>query len=176
MSESFAQKYWPGENPLGRHFEFGLSVRTVVGVVGDVRVRGLERESEPQVYLPYRQVDDGSLPFYVPKDLVIRASGDPLRLVPAVRGILRRADPEQPVSNVRLLRDIVDAETTPRLVQLRVLGAFAVLALVLAATGIHAVLSFLVAGRRREIGVRLALGAPRRRILRMVVGLSLIHI
>lgn len=170
VSESFAQKYWPGENPLGRHFEFGLSVRTVVGVVGDVRVRGLERESEPQVYLPYRQVDDGSLPFYVPKDLVIRASGDPLRLVPAVRGILRRADPEQPVSNVRLLRDIVDAETTPRLVQLRVLGAFAVLALVLAATGIHAVLSFLVAGRRREIGVRLALGAPRRRILRMVVG------
>jgi predicted permease len=170
VSESFARRFWPRENPLGRQFEFGSAVRTVAGVVADVRVRGLERESEPQVYLPYRQVADGWFPSYTPKDLVVRATGGTALLVPAVRAIVHGADPEQPVSNIRQLREIVDAETAPRLVQLRVLGAFAALALVLAATGIHAVLSFLVAGRRREIGVRVALGAPRHRILLMVVG------
>ncbi|HJU66460.1 MAG TPA: ABC transporter permease, partial [Gemmatimonadaceae bacterium] len=77
VSESFVKRHWPDEDPLGKRFEFGMAERTVVGVVGDIRVRGLERRSEPQVYLSYKQVRDSSMIFYPPKDLVVRASGDP---------------------------------------------------------------------------------------------------
>jgi predicted lysophospholipase L1 biosynthesis ABC-type transport system permease subunit len=169
VSESFVREYWPGENPIGKRFTIALESRIVAGVVGDVRVRGLERESEPQVYLPPRQVPDGWLILYSPKDLAIRTSGDPRALAPAVRRIIARLDPEQPIANVRTLDEIVDAERAPRLVQLRVLGAFAALAILLAATGIHALLSFAVASRRREIGVRVALGASPGRILGLVL-------
>ena len=85
VSESFAARHWPGKDPLGRRFKVAFKERTIVGVVGNVRVRGLERDSEPQVYLPNQQIDDGWMPFYAPKDLVIRASTPGDQLVPAVR-------------------------------------------------------------------------------------------
>lgn len=173
VSESFVRRYWPGRDPLGRHFEMGLHDRMVVGVVGDIRVRGLERESEPQVYLPYRQVPDGWLIYYPPKDLAVHSSGNPWSLAPAVRRIVRQADPRQPVSDVRLLSDIVAAQTAPRVTQLRVLGAFAAIAFLLAAVGIHGLLAFAVSQRTREIGVRVALGAGPAAILRMVVAQGL---
>lgn len=180
VSQSFADRYWPGQDPIGRSFGFGLAVdpatgavqtaiRTVVGVVGDVRVRGLERTSEPQVYLPHQQTPDGSLIFYTPKDLAVRTSDHRTRLVPEIREIIRRADATQPISSVQLLEDIVAGDTAPRRVQLRVLGAFAALAILLAAIGVHGLLSFTVTDRAREIGVRIALGADRRGILTMVL-------
>ena len=169
VSESFARRYWPGENPLGRRFEFALSLRTVVGVVGDIRTRGLERESEPQVYIPYRQVNDGDIIYYVPKDLVLRTSVPPAALVPALRRIIAAADSELPVSDVRMLGDVVAAETESRSVQARALAAFAAIAFLLAAVGIHGLLSFTVSSRSQEIGVRLALGAQRTNILGMIV-------
>jgi hypothetical protein len=138
-------------------------------VVGDIRVRGLERSSEPQVYLPYRQLPDGALIGYSPKDPVVRSSGDPLRLVPAIRRIAAGCDPQQPVSNVRMLRNIVEAETAPGAAQVRVLGAFAALALLLAAIGIHGVLSFAVSRRAHEIGVRIAPGARPSDVVTMVI-------
>jgi predicted permease len=169
VSESLARRYWPGQNALGRHFNFALFDRTIVGVVGDIHVRGIERNSEPQVYLPYQQGPDGALIFYEPKDLVIHASGNPRLLLPAVRRIIQNADPEQPISDVRTLAEIVQDDTAPRALQVRIIGAFAALAFLLAGLGIHGLLSFTVSTRSSEIAVRIALGAQPRNILRLVL-------
>jgi predicted permease len=172
VSESFAEKYWPGRDPIGRHFLFGAAGakdRLVVGVVGNVRVRGLERESEPQVYLPYRQVEDGFYGFYSPKDLVIRSVLAPGTLMPMVRDIVRRADPQEPITDVRTMAEVVDEQTASRVLQVRVIAAFAAIAFLLAGVGIHGVLSFAVSQRTPEIGVRIALGARGADILAMIL-------
>jgi putative ABC transport system permease protein len=141
----------------------------VIGVVGNIRVRGLERNSEPQVYVSWKQPDNVS-PWYAPKDLVIRTSGDAAAIVPALRRIIHDADRDQPVSDVRLMSDIVQSETASRRVQLMVLGAFGAIAFLLAAIGIHSLLSFAVTSRTQEIGVRIALGANRGDILGLTMG------
>jgi predicted permease len=175
VSESFAQRQWPGQDPIGKRFGFALSDRTVVGVVGDVRVRGLEQTSEPQVYIPSGQVDDDSLIGYVPKELVIQSSIPAERWLPAVRRIIATADPEQPISEVRPLSEILADDTAPRRVQLRLLMILSTLALLIAGVGIHGLLSFAVAQRTQELGVRKALGAQSGTIVGMVLreGLSL---
>lgn len=170
VSESFAKAHWPGLQPIGRRFAMAFRTRTVVGVVGDVKVRGLERSSEPQVYLPDRQqVPDGSLIGYTPKDLVIRATTPPDLLMPAVRRIIAAADPQQPISDVRPLAAIVDSDTAPRQVQVRVLAAFGAVAFILAGIGIHGLLAFTVTARARELAVRMALGARNRDIVLLVL-------
>jgi putative ABC transport system permease protein len=169
VSDSFARRHWPNEDPIGRHFTFAFADREVVGVVGDVRFRGLERQSEPQVYLSSQQVADGAITFYAPKALAVRTTVVPARLAPAVRAVVRRADPRVPITEVQALTDLVDLETSSRSVQLRVLGAFALVAFTLAGIGIHGLLSFSVAQRAQEIGVRMALGARPGDILWMVV-------
>ncbi len=100
---------------------------------------------------------------------MIRASGDPRLLLPAVRRIIQSADPEQPVSDVRMLSEIVQDDTAPRAIQVRIVGAFAALAFLLAGIGIHGLLSFSVSARSSEIAVRIALGAQPRNILRIVL-------
>src|SRR4029453_1144494 len=148
------QRYWPNAAPSARDFTFAAGAREVVGVVGDVRFRGLERTSEPQVYLSSQQVPDGLITFYTPKSLAGPPAGEPAQLASSVRAIVRRADPKLPITDVQAMSDLVDLETSSRSVQVRVLAVFAAIAFVLAAVGIHGLLSFAVSQRITEIGVR----------------------
>ncbi len=177
VSESLAQMLWnvrldadaayaPGREPIGRVLNLLGADREVIGVVGDIAVRGLEAASLPQVYLPADQLPAG-LGFYAPKDLVLRSDADPTTLVPAVRQIIGAAAPDLPISNIRLLGDIVDSQTATRRAQLGILTTFGGIAFVLAGMGIFGLLSFAVSSRAQEIGVRLALGAAPRDVLAM---------
>jgi predicted permease len=169
VSESFAQRYWPDRSPIGQHFTFAFDDREVVGVVRDIRVRGLERTSEPQVYLSYQQVHDGNFPIYAPKDLVVHSSQPVEQVLPAIRQILHNVDPEQPVSNVRTVAEVVAGQTESRTVQMRVLTIFTAVAVLLAGLGIYGLLSFAVTMRQQEFGIRMALGAQQLHIFRVVL-------
>jgi ABC-type antimicrobial peptide transport system permease subunit len=143
--------------------------------VGNISVRGLEQTSEPQIYLSSQQVPDGGMTFFAPKDLVLHVTGNPEVLLPALRRIIHEEDPEQSISNVQTIENIVESQTVSRRIQLRTLSAFACIAFLLAAVGIYGLLSFAVSTRTQEVGIRLALGAKPYDILRMFLhqGLAL---
>jgi putative ABC transport system permease protein len=169
VSASLAERYWPGQDPIGKIFRHLDRTRTVVGVVGDVKVRGLERTSEPQMYVPAGQAPENLPGGFDPKELVIRHSGQGTALVSAVRQIVRAIDAEQPIANVRTMEDVIAGETASRRGQLQVLGVFAVVAILLSAVGIYGLLAYTVSQRSQEIGVRLALGADPARVGRMIL-------
>jgi putative ABC transport system permease protein len=170
INETLARKYWPGQSPLGKRIKFGqdnVPWITIVAVVADVRQMGMSAPTRAEMYLPYRQVE--GFPFYKPRDLVIRTTGDPLQLVSAVIREIHAVDRDQPVSNVASLDQLLDQGTQSRRVGMLLLVAFAALSLLLAVIGIYAVLAFFVTQHRPEIGVRLALGAQQRDILGLVL-------
>ena len=177
VSESFVRRFLPKDTPesaIGRHFKFALNDRVIAGVAGDVRMRGLEREAEPQIYLPSTQVDDGNIVGYIPKALIVRTTTAPETLAAPIRAVIHQIDPALPVVEVNTLVAVVERDTASRSAQVRVLAAFAVIAFVLAGIGIHGLLSFSVSQRAQEIGVRVALGAQPGDILRMVVRRSVL--
>jgi putative ABC transport system permease protein len=169
INETFARLNWPGESPLGHRVSYGAADapwRTIVGVVKDVRERGYQLEMKPGTYAPYAQGVDA----WFPENLVIRTTADPVALASAVRRAIADVDAEQPVSAVRTMNEILDLNVIDRTQQTTLVGTFAALALLLASLGLYGVLSYGVAQRSREIGLRMALGATAGTILRMVIG------
>ncbi|MGN6593806.1 MAG: FtsX-like permease family protein, partial [Terriglobales bacterium] len=172
VSQNFARRFWPGRDPIGQQFRLAGAQRTVVGVAGSVKMRGLERHIEPQVYLPYTQAGEVA-PVYTPKDLAVRSTLSPDALAKALRGIIGQADPSQPITNLGPMTDIIASELGPRQQQLGILGSFGLLALLLAGLGVYGVLAFNVAARAPELSLRMALGARPAELLRQVLRASL---
>jgi putative ABC transport system permease protein len=170
INEVMARRFWPDQNPIGRRLTLGSTIgadqapRTVVGVVGNVRSAGLESDPGPAMYVPNLQNPWPTM------SVVIRAAGDPLHLVTAVRKEVLALDPDQPVFNVRSLDDILGASLAARRFEMLLLGIFAALALMMAAIGVYAVMAEVVMQRMHEIGIRMALGARPRDVLKLVVG------
>ena len=176
VNETLARRHWPDESALGHRVTFARAGDegvwyTIVGVVRDVRERGFEHEMKPGVYLPFAQALDT---WALPEMLVVRSKTDPLAMTAAIRRIVASADPEQPVANVRTLDEIVDLDVADRTEQLTLLASFAGLALLLASLGLYGLLAYAVTERRREIGLRMAIGARARNVVLSVVARGLL--
>jgi putative ABC transport system permease protein len=164
INETFAQRYWPRGDALGHHVNTGAGNAEIVGIARDIKQTSLLDSPEPQFYRPYAADP------WTNVTIALHTAGiDPALLAPAVRQAVHRVDPAMPVFNVRTMESVVeDARSASRTFGM-LLTAFAVVALMLAAAGVYAVTSFLVAQRTRELGVRVALGAEPVRISAMVL-------
>jgi len=168
ISESAAQRYWPGENPVGKQLrvhvnEPGKIPREIVGVVGDVRTRGMDVDPVPVIYVPHAQYGPESM------TIAVRTAGDPTLLLPQLRAALAVTAPGVAMSRPRSLDDLVALSVAEPRFRTLLLSLFAVVSLVLAAVGLYGVVAFSVNERKTELGLRIALGADPRDVLRLVL-------
>jgi putative ABC transport system permease protein len=174
VSEGFASRFWPNEDPIGKRVKLPFNPgredepwRTVVGVVGDVKHYGPDKPSANALYLPHAQYPVSFM------TLVTRTSGDPAEMIGTVRKTVQQLDSEQVPTAAATMEEVMAGSIQTRRFSMFVLGGFAALALALAAVGIYGVMSYVVAQRRHEIGIRIALGARLGSILRLIVGNAL---